>query len=348
MGTGLPPTLPPTVLQSGQSRTQAAWLPGRPSSIISEMTTPQDFRELLIRETGLPVLEKAGLDRFSSFKIGGRADLLVEPRTEADLKRSVALAVLEKFPFYVVGGGYNILFDDEGYRGLIIRNRAEGVSEADGRLSAFSGTGLQPLLKEAVSRGLAGLEFLAGIPGTLGGALFSNAGAFGRSLGDFVEEAFLLGPGGGERRLAREDFGFGYRRSWLQRDHGIVLRAVLRAEPGDPKVSEGRIRDFLEKRKAKHPPWGTACAGSFFKNPCPPGGVRVAAGRLLEEAGARGMTVGGAAVYEGHCNFIINAGNATARDVLVLARELKERVFETSGVRLEEEVVYLPATASML
>jgi UDP-N-acetylmuramate dehydrogenase len=312
------------------------------------MLTPQEFRELFVRETGLPVQEQAGLDRFSSFRIGGPADLLYEPRTEGDLKQAVALAVRERFPFYVIGGGYNILFDDEGYRGLIIRNRADGVGGTDGRLSVLSGTGLQPLLQEALARGLGGLEFLAGIPGTLGGALFSNAGAFGRSLGDFVEEAFLLEAGGGERRLSREDFGFGYRRSSLQRDHGIVLRAVLKAEPGDRKASEARIKEYMEKRRAKHPPWGTACAGSFFKNPCLPEGEKVAAGRLLEQAGARGMKAGGAAVFEGHCNFIINAGNAKARDVLVLARELKERVFETSGVRLEEEVVYLPATASML
>jgi UDP-N-acetylmuramate dehydrogenase len=312
------------------------------------MMTAQEFRELIVRETGLAVQEKAGLDHISSFKIGGPADLLVEPRTEEDLKRAVALAVRERYAFYVIGGGYNILFDDEGYRGLIIRNRADGVGGVDGRLIALAGTGLQALLQDAVARGLGGLEFLAGIPGTLGGALFSNAGAFGSSLGDFVEEAFLLEPGGGERRLSREDFGFGYRRSSLQRDHGIVLRAVVRAEPGDRKDSERKIKEFMEKRKARHPPWGTACAGSFFKNPCSPGGEKVAAGRLLELAGARGMTVGGAAVYEGHCNFIINAGQATARDVLVLARELKELVFETSGVRLEEEVVYLPATASML
>jgi len=260
----------------------------------------------------------------------------------------VALAVREGFPFYVIGGGYNILFDDEGYRGLIIRNRADGVSISGGRLTVLAGTGLQTLLQEAVAGGLGGLEFLAGIPGTLGGALYSNAGAFGSSLGDFIEEAFLLSAGGGERRLSREDFGFGYRSSSLQRDHGLVLRAVVRAESGDRQASQKKIGDFMERRKAKHPPWGTACAGSFFKNPCSPAGEKTAAGRLLEEAGARGMRVGGAAVYEGHCNFIINAGHATARDVLVLARELKERVFETSGVRLEEEVVYLPATASML
>jgi UDP-N-acetylmuramate dehydrogenase len=312
------------------------------------MVTSAEFRALLLESTGGPVPEKIRLDRFSSFKIGGPADLLFEAATEDALKNAVALAVREKFPFYVIGGGYNLLFDDHGFRGLIIRNRAEDVSSDEGRISVTSGTGLSVLLEHALSRGLRGLEFVAGIPGTVGGALFSNAGAFGRSIGDSLLEAVLLGERGAEKTLAREDFDFGYRRSRLQSDHGLVLRAVLAAAPGDAKASRSEIADYMEKRRAKHPPWGTACAGSFFKNPCLPDGRRIPAGRLLEEAGARGMTVGGAAVYEGHCNFIINTGTARARDVLALARELKERVFENSGVRLEEEVVYLPATASML
>jgi UDP-N-acetylmuramate dehydrogenase len=315
--------------------------------MIGVMTT-QEFRDLFLEAMGGPLAEKAGLDRYSSFKIGGPADLLFEPRTEEDLKRAVALAVREKYPFYVIGGGYNVLFDDEGFRGLIIRNVAEEKEFADGRATVSSGTNLSSLLQSALAGGHGGLEFLAGIPGTVGGALFSNAGAFGQSIGDLLIEAVLLEAGNRERRLGREDFGFGYRKSFLQRDHAIVLRAVLAARPGDRAASEKKIRDYMEKRRAKHPPWGTACAGSFFKNPCSPDGRKVAAGQLLEQAGAKGLMVGGAAVYEGHCNFIINTGNARARDVLVLARELKERVFEMSGVRLEEEVVYLPATASML
>jgi UDP-N-acetylmuramate dehydrogenase len=312
------------------------------------MKTPQEFRELFLETFSRPLLEKARLAEVSSFRIGGPADLLFEARTEADLRRAAALAVREKFPYYVIGGGFNILFDDEGYRGLIIRNKADALTYDEGRISVSSGTGLSLLLQDALARGLVGLEFLAGIPGTVGGALFSNAGAFGRGIGDVLEEAVLLEPGGGEKKLLRGDFGFGYRRSSLQRDHAVVIRAVLAVSPGDFKASEGQIKDYLEKRRAKHPPWGTACAGSFFKNPCSPEGERIPAGRLLEQAGAQGMTAGGAAVYEKHCNFIINTGNARARDVLLLARRLKERVFATSGIRLEEEVIYLPATASML
>ena len=312
------------------------------------MKTAQEIRELFLEELGRPLLEKTRLAELSSFRIGGPADLLFEARTEADLIRSAALAVREKFPYYIVGGGFNMLFDDEGYRGLIIRNKADALTYDEGRVRVSSGTGLSSLLQDTLARGLVGLEFLAGIPGSVGGALFSNAGAFGHGIGDVLENAVLLEPGGGEKTFAREDFGFGYRRSSLQRDHAVIVRAVLAVSPGDRKASEAKVRDYLGKRQAKHPPWGTACAGSFFKNPCMPEGERIPAGRLLEHAGAQGMTAGGAAVYEKHCNFIINTGNATARDVLLLARKLKERVFATSGIRLEEEVIYLPATASML
>lgn len=312
------------------------------------MKTAREFHELFLEEFGRPLFEKARLAELSSFRIGGPADFLFEARTEADLIKSAALAVREKFPYYIIGGGFNILFDDEGYRGLIIRNKTDALTYDEGRVRVSSGAGLSFLLHDAQARGLVGLEFLAGIPGTVGGALFSNAGAFGRSIGDVLENAVLLEPAGGEKTLARGDFGFGYRRSSLQRDHAVVVRAVLTVSPGDSQASSAKIRDYLEKRQAKHPPWGTACAGSFFKNPCTPDGERIPAGRLLEQAGARGMTAGGAAVYEKHCNFIINTGNARARDVLLLARKLKERVFATSGIRLEEEVIYLPATASML
>jgi UDP-N-acetylmuramate dehydrogenase len=312
------------------------------------MKTAQDFGSVFLEATGLPLREKVGLDQFSSFKIGGPADLFFEARTEDDLKQAVAVAARERFPFYVIGGGTNILFDDEGYHGLIIRNRAEGLADCEGLVTVASGTGLSSLLQYSLTRGLVGLEFMAGIPGTVGGALAGNAGAFGRSIGDLLEEAVLADPAGGERRLARQDLGFGYRTSSLQKSHAVVLRAVIEAAPGDRKISEARIKDYLEKRRTKHPPWATACAGSYFKNPCSPAGEKVAAGRLLEQAGAKGLAVGGAAVYEGHCNFIVNMGSARARDVLQLAEEMKKRVFGMSGIRLEEEVIHVPATASML
>jgi UDP-N-acetylmuramate dehydrogenase len=299
------------------------------------------FREAFLEEVQVPLSENVPLSALSSFGIGGPADLFFEARTESGLERAVSLAAREKYPFYVIGAGSNVLFDDEGYRGLIIRNRLEGVSREEGRLAILSGTHLSAVLKETLEAGLGGLEFLAGIPGTVGGAIYGNAGAFGSCLGDFLETATLLAPGAMKEVVPKDGLGFGYRDSALKRNKAIVLKAVLLSSPGDRKASEARIKDILEHRRTKHPPWGTACAGSYFKNPWPPGADRLPAGRLLELAGARGLAVGDAAVYEKHCNFIINRGNAGSRDVLALAAELKERVLQKFGVRLEEEVIHV-------
>lgn len=312
------------------------------------MTDMQGFPELFQGEVRKPLARNVPLAPFSSFRIGGPADFLFEAGTRDELTGAMGAAARAGVPFYLIGGGYNLLFADEGYRGLIIRNRAEGIDVKEGRVSALSGTSLAAFLQEALNRGLSGLEFLAGIPGTVGGALFGNAGAFGQCLGDHLENAVLFRPGEGERTVGRKALDFGYRSSALKQSHEVVIEAAVTAAPGDRKASQARIREYLEYRRTRHPAWGTACAGSYFKNPCSPDKTKVGAGRLLELAGAKGLAVGGAAVYEGHGNFIINTGGATAKDVLTLAAELKERVSKMFGFTLEEEVIYLPATASML
>jgi UDP-N-acetylmuramate dehydrogenase len=308
------------------------------------------FREAFIERLETSPSENVPLSAMSSFGIGGPADLFFEARTEDELAAAVALAVEEEYPFYVIGGGNNLLFDDAGYRGIIIRNRLEGLEKGEGRLTVLSGTGLPCVLHEALGASLAGLEFLAGIPGTVGGAIYGNAGAYGWSIADVLETATVLRIHGLRETLSKEALGFGYRHSALKTaaGSGIVLSAVLLCSPGDSRESEAKIREILEKRRTRHPPLGTACAGSYFKNSCSATGQRIAAGQLLEQAGARGLAVGDAAVYEKHCNFIINRGNARSRDVLALAEELKERVFKAFGIPLEEEVITLRADASML
>jgi len=306
------------------------------------------FREAFLERIGSSLSENVPLSAMSSFGIGGPADLFFETRTEGELEAAVSLAAAERYPFYVIGGGNNLLFDDAGYRGLIIRNRLEGTVLSEGRISVLSGTGLPCVLRDALAASLCGLEFLAGIPGTLGGAVYGNAGAYGWSIGEVLETATVLRPGGRRETLSREDLGFGYRDSALKKAAGIVLSATLLCSPGDSRESEAKIREILEKRRTKHPPLGTACAGSYFKNSCSTTGARIAAGQLLQQAGARGLAVGDAAVYENHCNFIINRGNARSSDVLALAEELKDMVYKAFGVRLEEEVIYLRADASLL
>ncbi len=304
-----------------------------------------EFREAL----GRPLREAVALKDHSSFKIGGPADFFFEAETRDELRHALSLARSGKVPFFVIGGGYNILFADEGYRGLIIKNKIQGFSSVPGAGSfeIFSGTALSRILQFAAEGGLEGLEFLAGIPGTLGGALYTNAGAFGCAIGDLLTGVVLMDGSGRERHITREAMNFSYRRSILQTNHEIVLSAVLEAHPGDPRRISRRIGDNLEKRRRKHPPWGTPCAGSYFRNPVLPDGSKTPAGRLLEEAGAKEIRVGGAAVYPGHCNFLINTGEATARDVLSLAALLKERVKAKFGVELEEEVIHLEEFSSM-
>jgi UDP-N-acetylmuramate dehydrogenase len=284
----------------------------------------------------------------SSFRIGGPADLFFEAETGEDLAVSIGFARRTGVPWYVIGGGYNVLFADEGYRGLIVRNRTQGLipGPEPGEMAVLSGTPLSRLLQYALDGGLDGLDFLAGIPGTVGGALYGNAGAFGRAMSDVFLRGSCLGDDGSERPLAREDMAFGYRHSALKAHPAVVLSAVLKAVPGDPERVRKAVRDNLECRRERQPAWGTPCAGSYFKNPVLADGRKVPAGRLLEEVGAKELRVGDAAVFGGHANFLVNLGGARAADVLALAAELKKRVKESSGIDLEEEVIYLPEDVS--
>jgi len=284
------------------------------------------------------------------FRIGGAADLYFQADTLDDLRMAVRLARRTGLRHAVIGGGSNLLFDDDGYRGLIIRNSASAVSLApEGTLiEADSGTPLEAVVEFAASHALSGLEFLAGIPGTIGGAVYGNAGAFGRAIGDVLESAFLLGLDGRKFRAGRDELEFSYRHSVLKSRPDILWRAVFHLARGDERDIRLNIADKLDLRARRHPDRGAAYPGSYFKNPSLPDGCRQAAGYLLEQAGARGLRAGGAAVFSGHCNFIVNEGGATARDVRALAAELKRRVREKFGIELQEEVMFLPAAGPAL
>jgi len=286
---------------------------------------------------------------YSNFKIGGKADYFFEASSVLELVASVRLAREHYFPYYIIGGGNNILFDDEGYRGLIIKNSVKGIQKGGKRteVNAFTGTPLSDLIQFSIKEGLSGLEFLAGIPGTIGGAIFGNAGAFEQSIGNYLKEAELF-DGKGERITVKRDyFEFSYRQSILRKKHDILLRATFELHYDEKENIKARIEENLEKRKEKHPPQGIACAGSYFKNPVLPEGKKLPAAYFLEKVGAKNTKIGGAAVYPGHSNFIINQERASARDVICLARELKKRVRERFGFDLEEEVIFLPAGFSL-
>ncbi|MDD8020582.1 MAG: UDP-N-acetylmuramate dehydrogenase [Acidobacteriota bacterium] len=310
----------------------------------------QDFEHIVLSETGLKLRRDVILSAYSNFRIGGPARFFIEVTSLDQLVKAVEVACQHRFPFYLIGGGYNLLFDDAGYHGLIIRNRASAIKYLPDRglLEVHSGSDLQQVIKHSMSSGWTGLEFLAGVPGTVGGAIYGNAGAFGQAIGEKVVEVLAFNREKQFISLKQPDLGFNYRYSNLKKNHQAILKAFLAVEKGATKEIARLVKGYLDQRSSKHPPRAVACAGSYFKNPVMPDGQRLAAGFLLEKSGARGMRVGQAAVYPGHCNFIINLGRATARDVQELARCLQEKVKENYGLWLEEEVIFVPANASML
>jgi len=307
----------------------------------------EDFSKDFEQTVGKALRRDVPLREHSSFRIGGPARYYFEAEHPAELKAAVALCRSRSMPYYLMGGGYNLLFDDAGFGGVIIKNVCRGMALKSAQIDVFSGTKLSAFVEFAAKNGLEGIEFLAGIPGTVGGAVCGNAGAFGRSLGEVLTEAVLLDRKGEEITVGPDYFRFSYRRSFLRTSQEILLKAVFGLRPGDETWIRSRISEYLEQRRTKHPPPDTACAGCYFKNPVLPDGRKVPAGKILEDAGAKTLKSGDAGVSSCHGNFIINEGRARAEDVLSLAEVLKKRVKESSGYELEEEVIFLPATASM-
>lgn len=307
-----------------------------------------DFPEHFLDNVGKPLKKSVLLNGYSNFKIGGKADYFFEATSIPELTKSILLAREHSFPYFIIGAGYNLLFDDDGFRGLIIKNNVKGITQRGKKeeIEALAGTPLRGLIQFSIDKGLSGFEFLAGIPGTVGGAVFSNAGAFGDSIGKFLKDAEILNRKGKRVKVKRDYFEFRYRHSVLSKKYDVFLRAVFELHQGDKEEIKAHIEENLEKRRSNHPPEEVACAGSYFKNPVLPDGGRVSAAHFLDKVGAKDMRVGGAAVYRGHANFIINKEKASAQDVLRLAQELKGRVRERFGVELEEEVIFLPASSS--
>jgi UDP-N-acetylmuramate dehydrogenase len=279
----------------------------------------------------------------TTFRIGGPADRLAEVDDEVALGELIAAARELRVPCFVLGGGSNLLIDERGVRGLVLVNHLRRKQYQGDLLHADGGLGFHDIIVDVVEHGLSGLEFAAGIPGTLAGAVWGNAGCYGQAIGDFLVEARWIARDGRICTVGRRDFGFVYRDSELKRNGAILLGMTLQLPAGDRPRSEQIIRENIQLRWEKHP-HTEPCAGSYFKNVPPPDPRerRIPAGRLLEEVGAKSLSVGGAAVFAKHANIIINRGQATSADVRALAAEMKRRVRERFGVELEEEVTYIP------
>ncbi len=280
-----------------------------------------------------------GLDRHSTYRIGGPADVLCLPENRRELHEIVTAATIYEMPWMVLGNGSNILFSDDGFRGLVIKIR--GSTPVEGTLwhlkqegefiHAGAGISLPRLAWSSAATGLSGLEFCTGIPGVVGGSIRGNAGAHGSDLGSALESIELLQPPGNIVTIPASEAGFSYRKSGID-PSSIVTGALFRLTPDDSENVYERIRAFTEYRKRTQPS-SDQSAGCMFRNP-----LGDKAGRLIDAADCKGLQIGGARVSDVHANFVINQGDATASDALRLIDAVRERVLERTGVTLELEV----------
>lgn len=269
----------------------------------------------------------------TSFRVGGPADILAAPANTTELQRLTRYIREKALPTFILGRGTNILVMDGGIRGVVIDLKGLNTLEVREGGAVYSGAGvlLPKLVYFAMEHSLAGLEFAAGIPGSVGGAIVMNAGTAEGEMKDVVESIALMGEGGDISEIKKEALSFSYRNQNLPKGT-IVLGATFRLRAGDKEAIKERISTLLHARKAKQP-LDLPNAGCIFKNP-----ASGSAGRIIDEVGLKGLQFGGARVSELHANFIVNNGNATAKDILALVDDVMEKVYEKTGIALEPEI----------
>ncbi|AIS52864.1 UDP-N-acetylenolpyruvoylglucosamine reductase MurB [Thermoanaerobacter kivui] len=273
------------------------------------------------------------MKKHTSFKIGGPADVLVIPQNRDELLNVISLLRKENIPFFILGNGTNLLVSEKGIRGVVIKlSSLKNVIVEGDTIIVESGAPLSYIANVALLHELTGFEFAGGIPGTLGGAIVMNAGAYGPEMKDVVEKVEVLDEEGNILVLANEEMRFSYRHSIIQEKDWIVLKAWLNLSKGKYEEIKSKIEELNARRKEKQP-LEYPSAGSTFKRP--PGYY---AGKLIEEAGLKGYSIGGAKVSEKHCGFIINTGNATFYDVVNLIEHVQKVVKEKFGVELIPEI----------
>ncbi|MBQ6395328.1 MAG: UDP-N-acetylmuramate dehydrogenase [Atopobiaceae bacterium] len=274
------------------------------------------------------------LSKHTSFEVGGPAAVVVEPVTPEEVQETIAACKKADAPFFVMGNGSNLLVSDDGFDGVVIclAGSLDNATVQDYTLRCEAGVSLRDASEMACELGLSGLEFACGIPGTVGGAVFMNAGAYGGQIADCLESARILFPDGHVEDVATEDLAMGYRTSRVKTDDLVVLSATFQLEPGNPEYIRATMDDLTEQRESKQP-LEYPSAGSTFKRP-----EGYFAGKLISDAGLAGYTIGGAQVSSKHCGFVINAGGATAADVIALIAHIQDEVRERFGVELEPEV----------
>ena len=280
-------------------------------------------------------LEQEPLRTHTTFRIGGPAAYYFIPEREEEIIEALDFAKEKGLSYYVIGKGSNMLFSDDGFDGVIIEI-GKGLEKIeisdDGVVTAQAGVSLAYMASRLASKGLKGFAFAGGIPGTLGGAVRMNAGAYGGEMKQVLESVKVMTADGGFLTIPVEEMGLAYRTSVVEQKNYIVLEAVISLEKGNPEKIKEVMDDLKEKRVTKQP-LEYASAGSTFKRP-----EGYFAGKLIGDAGLRGFRVGDAQVSEKHCGFVINRGNASAAEIMELMRQVEDKVEENSGVRLEAEV----------
>lgn len=289
------------------------------------------FQNIADRLKGFAVLN-AAMSEYTTFRIGGPVDILIQPRNEKEIQAGIELCKNNEVPYYIIGNGSNLLVRDKGIRGAVIRiaENFAAISINGNTVKAEAGALLSSLANQTLKNGLMGIEWAAGIPGTFGGALAMNAGAYGGEISRFVTSVRVLCDDD-IQDIAVKDGDFAYRYSRFAFPDCVALGGTLELQPDDGGANERKLK-YTAERKNKQP-LSYPSAGSVFKRP--PGFF---AGALIEKAGLKGYTIGGAQVSEKHAGFIINRGGATANDVTALIEYVKAKVLETSGVELEPEI----------
>jgi UDP-N-acetylmuramate dehydrogenase len=298
------------------------------------------------RRLGVKTSRDEPLARFTTMRVGGPADLYCVAHNAFELRALVRFARSRAIPFTLLGRGSDVVIADAGIRGLVIHVRAEGTRVDGDRYLAEAGVPMARAATETQGAGLSGLEFGLAIPGTVGGAVWANAGAHDADVAGVLESATLLARDGAEASLPAAELALGYRSSRLKSEPGpddltppsppeLVLSATFRLTPADPEVIRGRLDEIRAWRRA-HQPLGLPSAGSVFRNP-----VGDSAGRLIDAAGLKGFRIGGATISEKHANFIVNDRRGTASDVRRVGEHARAEVERRFGVRLAFEIVFL-------
>ena len=293
------------------------------------------FAELLQKK--LPndmIFRDEPMKNYTTFRIGGKADLLVKPKTYQQIAEIITLCKKYEVPYYVLGNGSNLLVSDEGYRGVIIHvyNQLADIKVEGNRIIAGAGAILSKVATVAMENSLTGLEFAHGIPGTLGGAVVMNAGAYNGEMKNVLISCEVMDEEGKVITLSKDELQLGYRTSIIQNKNYIVLRATMQLEKGEKENIKAYMKELMLRRKEKQP-LDKPSAGSTFKRP-----EGYFAGKLIMDSGLKGYQIGGAKVSEKHCGFVINTGNATCQDVVDLIRHIQKEVKRQFNVELKTEV----------